>query len=85
VTELAAATEHPPGPKFGTVADAFLATFVSKWIADEHNRPGRVATLKAILAAVKTESAFDSTGWTDKNLGLHMKKLAHKARHPKPA
>ena len=87
VTEPAAAEPEPVAAEppvkvaFGKTADVFLATFVSKWIADENNRPARVATLKAILAAVETDSNINSAGWTEKNLAGHMKKLAHKARH----
>ena len=34
---------------FGKTADIFLATFVSKYIADKGDRGSRVATMKAIL------------------------------------
>ena len=86
VTAPAAAEPEPAAAKlpvkvaFGKTADVFLAPFVSKWIADEHDRPGRVATVKAILAAVETEVLINSAGWTEKNLACHLKKLAHKAR-----
>tara|TARA_B110000046_G_C12972453_1_gene389553 strand:+ start:919 stop:1275 length:357 start_codon:yes stop_codon:yes gene_type:complete len=82
VTEPAAA--NPPvkvAVAFGKVADVFLAPFVSKWIADQHDRSARVLMLKAILTAAETDSLIISAGWTEKNLAGHMKKLAHKARH----
>ena len=55
-------------------------TFVSKWIADKDNRPARVAIIKTILEAVKTESTLDTAGWDAEYLGTKMKKLALKQR-----
>ena len=58
-------------------------TFVSKWIADEKNRSGRVAILKAILEAIKNESQIDTAGWNPAYLEAKLKKLAAKQRKAK--
>ena len=81
---LTPATVEPTAkvkPKCNTPGKIFLMTFVPGWIAAEHDRSQRVRMLNAILEAVKTETTFDPTGWTDAYVQAKLKKLAAEVRH----
>ena len=77
------AAAEPPAkkkPACGSSGEVFLKTFVSAWIAAEHNRPSRVAIIRAILEAAKTDSVLEGCNWDEAYLHAKMKKLAAKQR-----
>ena len=63
---------------YDNAACIFLCVFLPPYISSTDDRAQRVRIIKSILEAVKTESSFDSSRWTEKTVEAKLKKMAAK-------
>jgi hypothetical protein len=63
---------------YDNAACTFLCVFLPPYISSTDDRAQRVRIIKSILEAVKTESSFDSSRWTEKTVEAKLKKMAAK-------
>lgn len=65
---------------YGHAACTFLCVFLPPYISSTDDRAHRVRIIKSILEAVKTDTTFDSSRWTEKTVDGKLKKMAAKLK-----